>query len=142
MAMQLCVIKIHNMKYIIQLEELALMAPGISGLSFSGFDFSWWVWTLLFMSPDISFFAYLGGMKVGTFTYNILHHRGVAVVVGLSGFFLGQNILLLIGLILYTHASFDRMLGYGLKFTSGFKHTHLNMMHDRVTLSNEKLSEL
>ena len=140
--MQLCAIKIHNMKYIIQLEELAQMTIGIIGLSFSGFDFSWWVWALLFISPDLSFFAYLGGMKAGSFVYNILHHRGVAIVVGLSGVFFGQNVLLLIGLILYTHASFDRMLGYGLKFSTGFKHTHLDMLHDRVALSNQKLSEL
>ncbi len=140
--MQLCVIKIYDMKYIIQLEELAQMALGIIGLSISGFDFSWWAWVLLFLSPDIAFFAYIGGMKAGSFVYNILHHRGIAIVVGLCGVFLDHNILLLIGLILFTHASFDRMLGYGLKYSTGFKHTHLDKLHNRVALSNEKLSEL
>ncbi len=126
------------MKYIIQLEELALMALGITGLSISGFDFSWWLWVLLFMSPDLSFFAYIAGMKTGTVVYNILHHRGIAIAIGASGILLNQEVPLLIGIILFTHASFDRVLGYGLKYSTGFKHTHL----DRLTLSNEKLSEL
>jgi hypothetical protein len=77
-------------------------------------------------------------MKTGTVVYNILHHRGIAIAIGASGILLNQEVPLLIGIILFTHASFDRVLGYGLKYSTGFKHTHL----DRLTLSNEKLSEL
>jgi hypothetical protein len=29
------------------------------------------------------------------------------------------------GLILFSHSAMDRMLGYGLKYESGFKFTHL-----------------
>jgi hypothetical protein len=36
-----------------------------------------------------------------------------------------NNIPELIGVILFSHSSLDRMLGYGLKFEKGFKFTHL-----------------
>ena len=29
------------------------------------------------------------------------------------------------GIILFGHASMDRIFGYGLKFSDNFKHTHL-----------------
>jgi hypothetical protein len=32
------------------------------------------------------------------------------------------------GTLLFTHASFDRILGYGLKYFDSFKHTHLGWM--------------
>jgi len=31
----------------------------------------------------------------------------------------------LIGIILFSHASMDRIMGYGLKYDKGFKYTHL-----------------
>lgn len=33
--------------------------------------------------------------------------------------------LQLAGIILFAHAAFDRILGYGLKYERGFKFTHL-----------------
>ncbi len=33
--------------------------------------------------------------------------------------------LIVTGLILYGHASLDRIFGYGLKFGNSFQHTHL-----------------
>ena len=130
------------MKRIIQLEELAQMALGILGLSMLAPEFSWWVWILLFLSPDISFIAYIAGMKAGTVVYNIFHHRGIAIATAAAGLWMNSDLMMLAGIILYTHACFDRMLGYGLKFPTGFKHTHLDGLERTGVFSNEKLSEL
>ena len=57
--------------------------------------------------------------------YNALHTTlGPAILAGL-GLFLDHSMLLGIAAIWAAHIGFDRMLGYGLKYTSGFNDTHL-----------------
>ena len=69
--------------------------------------------------------GYLYGDKTGAAIYNLWHHKGLAIAIGVAGIFLADEILQLTGIILFSHASFDRMLGYGLKYDKGFKFTHL-----------------
>jgi hypothetical protein len=45
-----------------------------------------------------------------------------------TGFLMHQDVLITAGLLLVAHSSFDRMLGYGLKFSDDFKHTNLGWM--------------
>lgn len=99
------------------------MLLGIWLLSTTGY--SWWLILLLFLSPDIGMLGYLINTKVGAFTYNVFHHKGLAIAIGSLGYFLGLPEFYFIGILLYTHAAFDRVLGYGLKYGSGFKDTHL-----------------
>lgn len=113
------------MKYIIKLEEAAITALCIYYISTLHIGFSWWAYLLLFFSPDISMLGYLAGNTAGAFTYNLFHHRGIAIAVLMAGIFTGNIYLSLSGAILLAHSSFDRMMGYGLKYTEGFKHTHL-----------------
>jgi hypothetical protein len=40
-------------------------------------------------------------------------------------YFTGRPALLAVALIWIAHIGFDRLLGYGLKYISDFKHTHL-----------------
>jgi hypothetical protein len=63
--------------------------------------------------------------KVGAILYNTIHHKGLAIVVCVLGWYAGNDWIQLAGLILFGHSSMDRMLGYGLKYFSGFKQTHL-----------------
>jgi len=116
------------MKQVLQLEELAQMILGIAGLYFISFHFSWWLWIILFLSPDISFLAYCINKKAGAVGYNILHHKGLAVAVVAAGFLYRTEVATFIGVLLFTHSSFDRLLGYGLKYTDDFKHTHLGFI--------------
>jgi hypothetical protein len=119
------------MKQLLQLEEIGQTFAGIVALYFSPLQFSWWIWPFLFLSPDISFIAYSINTKVGAWVYNLLHHKGVAIAIAAIGFFSQQNIVLFIGTLLFTHSSFDRMLGYGLKYTDSFKHTHLQTFQSK-----------
>jgi hypothetical protein len=44
------------------------------------------------------------------------------------GSILASQPLQLAGLILFGHSSMDRVLGYGLKYSDSFQHTHLGML--------------
>lgn len=111
------------MKLTLKLEELAMLLLGI--FAFSLLDFVWWWFLVLFLTPDLGMLGYLFGNKVGALLYNLFHHKGLAILIWLLGFSLENHFFLLIGVILFAHASFDRMLGYGLKYETGFKFTHL-----------------
>jgi hypothetical protein len=69
--------------------------------------------------------GYLMNPKIGAITYNLFHHKGVAIAMYLFGIYSENYILQLIGIILFSHSAMDRMLGYGLKFEDSFFNTHL-----------------
>ena len=69
--------------------------------------------------------GYIHNARTGARLYNLVHHRALAVVVWLAGYFAGNIAIEFTGLILFSHATMDRMLGYGLKYESGFRFTHL-----------------
>ncbi len=111
------------MKTIVQLEELAMLGLGI--YLFSLLSFPWWLFLALFLLPDIGMVGYLINTRIGALTYNILHHKGVAICIYFVGLYLSNEFILLSGIMLFSHAAFDRILGYGLKYEKGFKYTHL-----------------
>jgi hypothetical protein len=116
------------MKQVLQLEEMAQTALGIAALYYQPLHFSWWLWPILFLSPDISMLGYAVNTKWGAFAYNLFHHKGVAIAIAAAGFFTGNQIILFVGVLLFAHSAFDRMMGYGLKYEDGFKHTHLGSL--------------
>jgi hypothetical protein len=69
--------------------------------------------------------SYAFGAKAGAFTYNLFHHRTIAVLVLLSGWYSGYLWLEFAGIILFGHSAMDRVFGYGLKYSDHFQHTHL-----------------
>ena len=111
------------MNFILRLEEFGMLLLGI--LAFSFLPFSWWWFLVLILVPDIGMLGYLFGSKAGAFSYNLFHHKGVAVLIGVIGIYLNSTYMQLAGIILFSHASFDRLFGYGLKYEKGFKFTHL-----------------
>jgi hypothetical protein len=113
-----------NLNILLILEELALFVGSVIlfGLATS---YSWWIFALLFFIPDVSFTAYLINTEIGSWFYNLLHHKGLMVGLILLGYFSDLEWVLAIGIVFLGHVSFDRVLGYGLKFPDDFKHTHL-----------------
>lgn len=116
------------MKNILKTEEIGMMLAPLVLIPFLGISLPWWIYPILFFAPDLGILGYLGGNKTGAVVYNLFHHKGLATAIGITGWLLQDNYLLLAGLILFSHASFDRVFGFGLKYTEGFKHTHLGMM--------------
>lgn len=112
------------MKYSLKLEELGLLIL-FSFIYFHYYDGSWTLFLGLFFAPDVSFLLYLITKKTGAIAYNIFHHKGVIVLLMLTGYLLQNELILKIGLIFMAHSSFDRVAGYGLKYLDNFDHTHL-----------------
>ena len=113
------------MNTILKLEEAAMTAMGIYLLSIYNLHLSFWLWAILFFSPDIGMLGYLVNTRTGAITYNFFHHKGIAVVVYMLGLYFHHEAVQLTGLILFGHSSLDRLMGYGLKYPDSFQHTHL-----------------
>jgi hypothetical protein len=111
------------MKTIIKLEELGLFVLGI--YFFNQLDYAWWWFLVLILVPDLSMIGYVFGNKTGALCYNLFHHRGIAIALYFVGIYFSNSLVQLSGIMLFTHSSMDRMFGYGLKYETGFKYTHL-----------------
>lgn len=111
------------MKSLLKTEELAEMLLAL--FVFAHLPYAWWVLPATFLLPDLSMLGYLAGPRVGAASYNLLHHKALAIAVGLAGWVLGQPTMVLAGTVLLFHSAFDRLLGYGLKHATGFQDTHL-----------------
>ncbi|CAG5007354.1 hypothetical protein DYBT9275_04027 [Dyadobacter sp. CECT 9275] len=111
------------MKNLIKLEEAAEFVFAI--FLFSKLNFAWWVFPALLLLPDLSMIGYTLGTKTGAVFYNIVHHKALGIAVGVLGFVMGHQMVMLAGIILFAHSAMDRFFGYGLKYSDDFKHTHL-----------------
>ena len=83
---------------------------------------------ILLLGPDIGMLGYLVNNKAGAILYNAFHHKGIAILIYTLGLYLQIQLLQIAGLILFGHSSMDRMFGYGLKYFTGFKDTHLGLI--------------
>jgi hypothetical protein len=116
---------LNRMTFIVKMEEAAIRAIAIYVLIIFNLGLPVWIWIFLFFSPDISILAYVMGSRTGASIYNLFHHRAIAVILASIGIFFQNDITIAIGVLLFAHSSFDRMMGYGLKFNDNFKHTSL-----------------
>lgn len=83
------------------------------------------MFALLFFVPDLSMAGYAAGNKAGAASYNLFHTYAVPLAVFAAAHVANVHALSLFCVIWAAHIGFDRMLGYGLKYESGFKDTHL-----------------
>ena len=111
------------MKYLVKLEEFALF--GLALLLFSQLDYGWGTYALLFLAPDLSMIGYLANPRLGAWTYNLIHHKGLSVAIYILGFVFSVPWLMFAGTLLLGHSSLDRVFGYGLKYEDTFQNTHL-----------------
>lgn len=126
------------MKKIIQLEEVAML--GVSMYALYYLKVEWWFYLLLFLGPDISMLGYLAGNKPGALIYNIFHHKGLAILIFIIGFFIHSWLLQVVGIILFGHSAMDRVFGYGLKYFKGFHYTHLGQIGQSKTISDNNIN--
>ena len=69
---------------------------------------------LFLFAPDLSLLGLVAGKRVGAITYNLIHHKAVALTAYVLGSLLGNPLLTLVGVLLFGHSSFDRMIGFNL----------------------------
>lgn len=113
------------MKNLLKSEELLVAISSLFLLTYLPVPFHWGWYFLLFFAPDLGMLGYLFGPKLGAISYNIFHHKGLMSGIAIWGFALGMPLLCAIGIVFFAHAAFDRIMGYGLKYFTGFKNTHL-----------------
>lgn len=111
------------MKTLLRIEELLMFL--FSLYLFSGLDASWGLFALLFFAPDLSMLGYLINPRLGAWTYNLIHHKGLGITLYVLGSLLTIHWLAFAGILLFSHSSFDRIMGYGLKHEDAFQNTHL-----------------
>ena len=110
-------------RYLLQVEGAAVLLAAC--LFYHQIHGSWLWFALLILTPDISMLGYLRSKPVGATAYNFAHTYIVPLLL-LSGLWLtGENSYLWLGAIWLAHIGMDRMVGYGLKYDTGFKDTHL-----------------
>jgi len=87
---------------------------------------SWWLFGILFLAPDLSLVGYLSGARTGAIVYNAAHTLDGPILLAAAGLLLLAFIILVpLALIWVAHIGFDRLVGYGLKYSAGFNFTHL-----------------
>lgn len=123
------------MKTVLKLEEALQLIFAAYMSTF--LPFAWWWYWVLFLTPDVSMIGYVINTRIGAFTYNLFHHKGVALAIYILGIavsfhelqfvdqFVDQFVVQFVGLLLFGHSAFDRLLGYGLKYADSFQNTHL-----------------
>ena len=85
---------------------------------------SWVLFGLLILAPDLSMLAYVVGTRVGAGVYNMFHTYSLPAALAAYGLVGGSTVAVSVALIWLAHIGMDRMLGYGLKYSGGFKETH------------------
>lgn len=110
-------------KTLLRLEGMAVLA--VAAIAYAASGQSWWLFAVLFFAPDLAMVAYLAGPRAGAAAYNAAHTYVVPSILGLAGVWSGKMPLLAVATIWIAHIGFDRMLGYGLKYATGFGDTHL-----------------
>lgn len=85
----------------------------------------WGTFALLFLLPDISMLAYLRSSAAGASSYNLAHTETVPLLLLGVAVWMHSPMGAGVALIWLAHIGFDRVAGYGLKYTSGFGQTHL-----------------
>jgi hypothetical protein len=84
-----------------------------------------------FLAPDLSMLFYAFGARAGAVAYNAAHSTIGPLALFAFGFATGQTALIAAACIWLAHVGFDRALGYGLKYSSSFRDTHLGRIGKR-----------
>jgi hypothetical protein len=104
-------------------EGLTLLATAL--LLYSATHQPWWLVPAVILLPDLFMVGYVGGSRLGAAAYNIGHSYPLPAVTSLAGLAGHHPLVLALGLLWLAHIGMDRMTGFGLKYDSGFQHTHL-----------------
>lgn len=115
-----------KLQWVLRVEGMIMLILSI--VAFSYFDTSWTMFITLFLIPDIALIAYFFGKKVGAVFYNMTHSLTGPMILMAIGFLIEGELTIAISFIWIAHIGFDRALGYGLKYSSGFRDTHLGVV--------------
>ncbi len=111
---------------LLRLEGLLVFVAAL--FSYSQLDGNWILFTLLILAPDVSMLGYLKDVKLGALTYNAIHTYVLPATLFALSYFAGFDLGLALAIIWIAHISMDRLLGFGMKYPTEFKDTHLQRL--------------
>jgi Domain of unknown function (DUF4260) len=109
-----------NVRLLLRLEGLAIAVGAI--VLFAELDASWWIFVALILAPDVAFVAYAAGPRIGAAAYNLTHNLILPIALGTTGVLVNSVATTAVAL---TCIGVDRLLGYGLKYPTAFRDTHM-----------------
>ena len=88
-------------KRIVHFEGLVVFIAAI--YAYSVYEFSWIIFFLFLLAPDLSMLAYGLNNHVGAKIYNILHTYIISIVIAIIGVYFKVDTVIMIGLIWTAH---------------------------------------
>jgi len=110
--------------WLLRLEGLAVTV--LSAILYARTGASWWLFAALWLAPDLAMFGYLAGPRWGSYCYNAAHWYLLPSALVTVALLVPYAALMPFALLWFNHIGVDRLLGYGLKYPSGFGVTHLS----------------
>ncbi|MEO5576822.1 MAG: DUF4260 family protein [Gaiellaceae bacterium] len=110
-------------RFLLHAEGLAVAAAAVTLYFHEGY--AWWLLLVLALAPDLAMVGYAAGPRSGAVAYDLVHTYVLPVLLATAGFLADSDTAVQLALIWLTHIGVDRAVGYGLKYPSGFKDTHL-----------------
>lgn len=111
---------------LLRLEGLVVLVAGAS--VYAGLGGGWILFLLLILAPDVSMVGYLADERWGAAAYNAFHTYLAPALLGAVAWWLGDPVPGRIAAVWLSHIGMDRALGFGLKRSAGFRHTHLGIL--------------
>jgi hypothetical protein len=108
---------------LLRIEEATLLI--LTLFAYRHLHASWLLFAILFLTPDLFMFGYLINPRIGAATYNLAHTLTLPFALLLTSYIEHWPLISAIALIWAAHIALDRLLGYGLKYPTYFKDTHL-----------------
>ena len=114
-----------TVRLLLRLEGLAIGIAAV--LLYADGDHSWLLFALLILAPDLSFAGYALGPAAGAAAYNLVHNLVLPVALALetASVMWDSEAGVAVALVWLAHIGVDRTLGYGLKYRTAFKDSHL-----------------
>ena len=110
-------------RWLLHLEGGAIL--GLTLYFYHSRHYPWWLFAVLFLVPDLFMLGYLRDAKWGSAAYNLVHTLTVPLLLLTGSLAAAAPQGISYALIWLAHIGFDRMLGYGLKYPTFFRDTHL-----------------
>ncbi len=120
------------------IEAATLFALSLYLYRFAGAGWGWFL--LLFLWPDFGMLGYLANVKLGAALYNLAHFVALPAALVALSLLTHRGGLLSFSLIWIAHIQLDRALGFGLKYPTFFKDTHLQRVSDGEQRAGHKNS--
>jgi hypothetical protein len=112
-----------QVRLLLRLEGLAIAVGAV--LLYADGDYDWWLFLVLALAPDLAFVGYAAGPAAGATVYNLTHNLVLPIALACAGVLWDSDLAVAVALIWLIHIGVDRAIGYGLKYRTAFKNTHL-----------------